>query len=191
MSKVEPTATGALVSAGTRGRRAPAAETPPHGSTSRMALLSALCPLASLLWTVGRLTLTPDGATSGVHYGSDDTLLPAARHLGLVECTAAEFANSTASDESVSDAALATWAAIRSTSLISLSVGALCLLTFELYRRDPVVRKYVYDRKRNGGGSRVPPPLMLSRSLWTGEGGDGRGERRAGASDRPCSRSSS
>ena len=145
--------------------RAPAAEAP-HGSTSRMALLSALCPLAYLLWTAGRLDASSDGAG------------PAARRLdALIKCTAGELANSTAAgDGQYGDTARAyTWAAVRSTLLISLAVGAFCLALFEAYRRDPIVRKYVYDRKRLWRKGRVPPPLMLSRSLWTGEGDDGGG----------------
>ncbi len=64
--------------------------------------------------------------------------------------------------------ALAIWDAVKITSIISGSVGVLCLVLYELFRRDPIVRKYCYDRKRLTQPDRSPPPLMTSRSLWRG-----------------------
>jgi hypothetical protein len=63
---------------------------------------------------------------------------------------------------------LAIWDAIKITSIISGSVGVFCLVLYELFRRDPIVRKYCYDRKRLTQPDRSPPPLMTSRSLWCG-----------------------
>jgi hypothetical protein len=63
---------------------------------------------------------------------------------------------------------LAIWDAVKVTSIISGSVALFCLVLYELYRRDPIVRKYCYDRKRLTQPDRSPPPLMISRSLWRG-----------------------
>ena len=60
------------------------------------------------------------------------------------------------------------WNAVMVTSIISGSVALLCLVLYELFRRDPIVRKYCYDRKRLTQPDRSPPPLMTSRSLWRG-----------------------
>ena len=73
--------------------------------------------------------------------------------------------NSTITDE---ESATTTWAAVKSTSIISSAVAVLCAILYELLRRDPIVGKYVYDRKRLKEHDRTPPPLMLSRSLWHG-----------------------
>ncbi|KAL7529314.1 hypothetical protein ACHAXR_002895 [Thalassiosira sp. AJA248-18] len=67
---------------------------------------------------------------------------------------------------------VSTWVAIRSTSIISASVAFLCLIAYELFRRDPIIGKYVYDRKRLTQPDRTPPPLMRSRSLWCGHEGE-------------------
>ena len=68
-----------------------------------------------------------------------------------------------------SDQTLATtWDAVKLTSLVASSVAVLCAIAFECFRRDPICGKYVYDRKRLKDPDRTPPPLMLSRSLWTG-----------------------
>lgn len=64
------------------------------------------------------------------------------------------------------------WSAIQLTSIIASVVAFFCLLGFELFRRDPIVGKYVYDRKRLSQPGRSPPPLMLSRSLWRGYDND-------------------
>lgn len=61
-----------------------------------------------------------------------------------------------------------TWDATKLTAIIASSVAVLCAIGYELFRRDPIVGKYVYDRKRLKEPDRTPPPLMLSRSLWTG-----------------------
>ncbi|KAL7553133.1 hypothetical protein ACHAWF_016395 [Thalassiosira exigua] len=65
-----------------------------------------------------------------------------------------------------------TWDAVKFTTFIALAVAFLCILGYELFRRDPIVGKYVYDRKRLVQPDRAPPPLMLSRSLWRGPEGD-------------------
>ena len=62
-----------------------------------------------------------------------------------------------------------TWDSVRSTTIFAASIGLLCLLGYELFRRDPLVGKYVYDRKRLTQPDRSPPPLMISRSLWRGD----------------------
>ena len=67
--------------------------------------------------------------------------------------------------------AMITWDSVRSTTIFAASLGLLCLLGYELFRRDPLVGKYVYDRKRLTQPDRSPPPLMISRSLWRGGGG--------------------
>jgi hypothetical protein len=61
-----------------------------------------------------------------------------------------------------------TWTAIATSLIIATTIAAFCLALYEAYRRDPIVGKYVYDRKRLTQPNRTPPPLMLSRSLWTG-----------------------
>ena len=66
----------------------------------------------------------------------------------------------------------ATWDAVKLTSMVASSVAVLCAMGFELFRRDPIVGKYVYDRKRIKEPDRTPPPLMLSRSLWAGYDND-------------------
>ena len=71
--------------------------------------------------------------------------------------------------------AMITWDSVRSTTIFAASLGLLCLLGYELFRRDPLVGKYVYDRKRLTQPDRSPPPLMISRSLWRGGGGGGGG----------------
>ena len=60
------------------------------------------------------------------------------------------------------------WIAIRTTFYIAFAVACFCLLLYECFRRDPIIGKYVYDRKRLTQPDRTPPPLMLSRSLWQG-----------------------
>lgn len=61
-----------------------------------------------------------------------------------------------------------TWTAVKLTSTVASSVAALCAIGYEFFRRDPIIGKYVYDRKRLKEPDRTPPPLMLSRSLWSG-----------------------
>lgn len=61
-----------------------------------------------------------------------------------------------------------TMAAIATSLVISFSIGTFSFLLYEAFRRDPIVGKYVYDRKRLTQPNRTPPPLMLSRSLWRG-----------------------
>ena len=61
-----------------------------------------------------------------------------------------------------------TMAAIATSLVISFSIGTFSFLLYEAFRRDPIVGKYVYDRKRLTQPTRTPPPLMLSRSLWHG-----------------------
>ena len=82
-----------------------------------------------------------------------------------IECGIKNY-NSTTTESSTE--ILLTWDAIRSTLFIAASVAVLCLLGYECFRRDPIVGKYVYDRKRLTQPGRSPPPLMLSRSLWHG-----------------------
>lgn len=67
---------------------------------------------------------------------------------------------------------LVIWGAVKLTSMISGSVALFCLVLYELFRRDPIVRKYCYDRKRLTQPDRSPPPLMTSRSLWRGHDDD-------------------
>ena len=59
-----------------------------------------------------------------------------------------------------------TWDSVKLITIFSSVLWATCLLGYELFRRDPIVGKYVYDRKRLVQPDRSPPPLMLSRSLW-------------------------
>ena len=73
---------------------------------------------------------------------------------------------------------LPTWQAIQTTTYIAAAVAFLCLLGYELFRRDPIIGKYVYDRKRLTQPGRSPPPLMLSRSLWRGYDDDDEDEER-------------
>ena len=73
--------------------------------------------------------------------------------------------NATATDDST---LTTTWDAVKLTSIVATSVAVLCAIGYESFRRDPIVGKYVYDRKRLKDPDRTPPPLMLSRSLWTG-----------------------
>ena len=61
-----------------------------------------------------------------------------------------------------------TWEVVKLTSTVASSVAVLCAIGYEFFRRDPIVGKYVYDRKRLKEPDRTPPPLMISRSLWTG-----------------------
>ena len=61
-----------------------------------------------------------------------------------------------------------TMEAIATSLVISFSIGTFSFLLYEAFRRDPIVGKYVYDRKRLTQPTRTPPPLMLSRSLWHG-----------------------
>jgi len=82
-----------------------------------------------------------------------------------IECGIKNY-NSTTTESSTE--ILLTWDAIRSTLFIAASVAVLCLLGYECFRRDPIVGKYVYDRKRLTQPGRSPPPLMISRSLWHG-----------------------
>ena len=67
-----------------------------------------------------------------------------------------------------------TMAAIATSLVISFSIGTFSFLLYEAFRRDPIVGKYVYDRKRLTQPNRTPPPLMLSRSLWRGNENTGR-----------------
>lgn len=102
--------------------------------------------------------------------------------------------NSTSDEyESADDLRNSTWEAIWVTLAISGTIAFLCLLGYELFRRDPIVGKYVYDRKRLLQPDRTPPPLMLSRSLWRGgDDDDDDGERHAGGGEPrrrpPCCR---
>mmetsp|Transcript_17144 Transcript_17144/g.37879 ORF Transcript_17144/g.37879 Transcript_17144/m.37879 type:complete len:1186 (-) Transcript_17144:79-3636(-) len=123
---------------------------PFNGAVTRLAFASAILAIAS------SILLHPSPPDSGSDW--DD---PSSRSL-QVECTAfgVNFEENTA---------VSTWAAIRSTSFVSLTIGVLCLLGYEIFRRDPIVGKYVYDRKRLARPTKTPPPLMLSRSLWTGD----------------------
>ncbi|KAK1743603.1 membrane protein [Skeletonema marinoi] len=73
--------------------------------------------------------------------------------------------NATATDDQT---LTTTWQAVKITSFVASSVAVLCAIGYELFRRDPIVGKYVYDRKRLKEPDRTPPPLMQSRSLWTG-----------------------
>jgi len=61
-----------------------------------------------------------------------------------------------------------TWESVKLITTFSFVLWATCLIGYELFRRDPIVGKYVYDRKRLVQPDRSPPPLMLSRSLWLG-----------------------
>jgi len=133
----------------------------PFKSTTQFVLLAILPSLASLASTIA-------WALYSSNYGSDNSSLieydfdhvdTARRHL-LAAC---ELAEENAEPQKV------IWDAIRWNSIINVSVGILCLLGYELYRRDPIILKYVYDRKRLSRPTKVPPPLMLSRSLWRGE----------------------
>ena len=135
--------------------RAPAAEIPFDGAVTRLASAAAILAIAS------SLLLHPSPSPSPSDADWDD---PSSRSL-QVECTA--FGVNFEENSAVS-----TWAAIRSTSFVSLAIGFLCLLGYEIFRRDPIVGKYVYDRKRLARPTKTPPPLMLSRSLWTGDEGD-------------------
>mmetsp|Transcript_26962 Transcript_26962/g.56923 ORF Transcript_26962/g.56923 Transcript_26962/m.56923 type:complete len:1388 (-) Transcript_26962:191-4354(-) len=66
----------------------------------------------------------------------------------------------------------ATWDSVRVIGLVALFIGGICLVCYEIFRRDPIIGKYCFDRKRLSRPDRTPPPLMLSRSLWRGgEGG--------------------
>jgi hypothetical protein len=76
-----------------------------------------------------------------------------------------ECINATATD---APTLTTTWDAVKLTAIVASSVAVLCAIGYELFRRDPIVGKYVYDRKRLKEPDRTPPPLMLSRSLWTG-----------------------
>lgn len=80
--------------------------------------------------------------------------------------------NSTDHDETFEPPS--TMAAIATSLVISFSIGTFSFLLYEAFRRDPIVGKYVYDRKRLIQPNRTPPPLMLSRSLWRGNEGSGR-----------------
>ena len=128
------------------------AEIPFDGAVTRLAFAAAILAIAS------SLLLHPSPSDSD---SDSDWDVPSSRSL-QVECTAfgVNFEE---------DAAVSTWAAIRSTSFVSLTIGFLCLLGYEIFRRDPIVGKYVYDRKRLARPTKTPPPLMLSRSLWTGD----------------------
>ena len=128
--------------------RAPA-EIPFDGAVVRLASAAAILAIASSL-----LPLHPSHLDA-------DWVDPSSRSL-QVECTAfgANFEE---------NSAVSTWDAIRYVSFVSLTIGFFCLAGYEILRRDPIFGKYVYDRKRFARPTKTPPPLMLSRSLWTGD----------------------
>ncbi|KAL3790132.1 hypothetical protein ACHAW5_007854 [Stephanodiscus triporus] len=67
-----------------------------------------------------------------------------------------------------------TWDSVYATAFIAFCFGSVCLLGYETLRRDPLIGKYIYDRKRLSQPDRSPPPLMTSRSLWRGGRDEGR-----------------
>lgn len=133
--------------------------TAPFSSLKFVATVALLSPLATVLWS----TLWSLHGSSN----SDDDFFHHRRHLQIAECT---VNTNTTTKEAEEQSMLE---AITSTSIIAASVAFLCLLGYELFRRDPIVGKYVYDRKRLSQPGRTPPPLMLSRSLWRGYDDDG------------------
>jgi len=114
-------------------------------------LVAFLSPIATILYHI---------ISNSINHTNDYNQ----RHL-QIECGIKNY-NSTTTESSTE--ILLTWDAIRSTLFIAASVAVLCLLGYECFRRDPIVGKYVYDRKRLTQPGRSPHPLMLSRSLWHG-----------------------
>ena len=144
----------------------PKAEVPYNSFIIYIALLAFLSPLATLLWSVHYDTPSPVGASVGVYRGLDDDVYIDRRFLQEdVNCSGTPDDEDDGGETPVS-----TLDAIKATSIISFVVGFACFLGYEVFRRDPVVGKYVYDRKRLVQPDRTPPPLMLSRSLWRGPG---------------------
>jgi len=78
-----------------------------------------------------------------------------------------------------------TWNAVAAATYIAALIGFLCLVGYEVFRRDPIVGKYVYDRKRLTQPGRTPPPLMLSRSLWRGRDDDDDDDEDGGENGNP------
>jgi len=114
-------------------------------------LVAFLSPIATLIYHI---------VYNSINHNNDYSH----RYL-QIECGIKNY-NSTTTESSTE--ILLTWDAIRSTLFIAASVAVLCLLGYECFRRDPIVGKYVYDRKRLTQPGRSPPTLMLSRSLWHG-----------------------
>ena len=161
-------------------------EIPYNGSTVVITLIALLSPLATLGWAMyhvhnhdTRYEYYDDGAIDIIGSPATPRWLSyqQSRHL-QDECI---INNSTSisgdpTDNSNSnngqDTVHSTWAAVSLTFYIAGSVGLIVLFLFETFRRDPIVGKYVYDRKRLVQPGRTPPPLMLSRSLWRGHDDD-------------------
>ena len=141
-----------------------ASEVPFNSSIISIALVSVVSPVATILYALHSInsSTTADDDVNDAHFF---------RHLqeggSCIVSVPTDGQNQTTVGEE-STIPDSTWSAIATTSFISLSVGLFCYWLFEIYPRDPIVGKYVYDRKRLSQPDRTPPPLMLSRSLWKG-----------------------
>ncbi|KAL7522570.1 hypothetical protein ACHAWX_007265 [Stephanocyclus meneghinianus] len=133
-----------------------AVEIPYRSSTLFAVVLSVTSPLVAVLYTL----LPPLPHTPREHS-------PRALQQPTNQC----LINITDTNSNQLPSEPSTWTAIATSLLIALCIALACLALYELYRRDPIVGKYVYDRKRLLQPGRTPPPLMLSRSLWRGDDG--------------------
>lgn len=132
----------------------------PHNvSTCFVVLLAIVMPLKRILWDVYSIY------HSEYPYLLNDMHSP--RFLQQNECIINATLFNTTNYNEISTPP-STMAAIATSLIISFSIGTFSFLLYEAFRRDPIVGKYVYDRKRLTQPSRTPPPLMLSRSLWRG-----------------------
>jgi hypothetical protein len=133
-------------------------EVPHNSSTIFVVLLAFVAPLATVLWDI-----------YSIHQSEHPELLDdfhSPRFLQQNECVINVTLNATNYDETAEPPS--TMAAIATSLVISFSIGTFSFCLYEAFRRDPIVGKYVYDRKRLTQPNRTPPPLMLSRSLWRG-----------------------
>ena len=141
-------------------------EVPHNASTIFVVLLAFVVPLTTLLRDVYSI------------HGSDDPELLVDLHSPRflqqhTECIINVTLNTAEYGESYQPPS--TMAAIATSLVMSFSIGTFSFLLYEAFRRDPIVGKYVYDRKRLTQPNRTPPPLMLSRSLWRGNENQGTG----------------
>jgi hypothetical protein len=135
-------------------------EVPYNASTIFVVILACIMPLTTILWDI-----------YSIYESEQPELLEdfhSPRFLQQNECVINITLNATSTDDYESYQPPSTMAAIATSLIISFSIGTFSFLLYEAFRQDPIVGKYVYDRKRLTQPTRTPPPLMLSRSLWRG-----------------------